>query len=99
MAAVHGDTGRDDERVRNVQRTGAELLAATFGDGAGWHATKGLRQGDEEKRNTLGSDRGLCDLLGTLPAAGLQEADHTGHHALWCGTDAGVRDAGGAADS
>ena len=89
----------DDERVRDVQRAGDELLEASAGDGARRNAAEGLCEDDGENADAVGSDSGLRRMLGALFGLGIQEARYFGHYALWRELDAGVRDAGGFADS
>src|SRR5580692_2648847 len=99
MAALPDRDWRDDERVWNVQRAGDELLEAAAGDGARRDAAEGVCENECEDAGAVGGDFGLRRVLGALFGSGIQEARDLGHYALWGELDAGVRDAGGAADS
>ena len=48
MAAIPDRNWRDDERVRDVQRAGDELLKAAAGDGAGRNAAEGVRENERK---------------------------------------------------
>src|SRR6516162_4725681 len=97
MAAVPSHDRWDDERVRHVQRAGHELLAAAAGNGTRRDDAEGVREGHTREPYTVGSHPGIGKLLGAVPRAGIQAAHYPGHHALWRGSDARVRDPGGAA--
>ena len=54
MAAIPDRAWRDDERVRDVQRAGDELLAAAAGDGAGRNAAEGVLRRRARRRSRRG---------------------------------------------
>ncbi len=99
MAALLYRARRHDERVRYVQRAGDELFAAAAGDGVGRNVAEDFRKDEQENECTMVFDPGVRNLLGALPEAGIQPADHSGHHAVWIELVPGVCDAGGLAHS
>src|SRR5580692_8638580 len=99
MAALPDRDRRDDERVRDVQRAGDELLEASAGDGARRNAAEGVCEDEFENPCAVAGYSGLRGVLGAVPGAGIQEARDFGHYALWRELDAGVRNAGGLADT
>ena len=70
-AAHRRGAGRNDQRLRHVQRAGDELFAPAAGHGAGWHAARRIRQAAEEIARALGGHRGAGHRMGDVPRPGL----------------------------
>src|SRR6266446_8684337 len=74
-------------------------LAAAAGDGARWDVAEGVWETEHENASAVGGDPRVRDVLGVVPGAGVQAAGDAGYYVVRRELDAGVCDAGGAADS
>src|SRR5207245_9213100 len=88
-----------DCRVWDVQWAGGGRFAAAAGYRARWDAAEGVWETEHENASAVAGDPRVRDVLGVVPGAGVQAAGDAGYYVVRRELDAGVCDAGGAADS